>query len=178
MTKPANDYVRQFVASMNPLNVLRGGSLMRPVAELPRDTADPAWLRLDRGGRVKARLGDDGRILALEIDNASGRLAVYSEDLDLDRMPKDVMLTADAHTKMRAAIMVRSAMQRPLLILDEGGRLLGVVGEQELYRGMLKQTDLARKGDGNSAGTRRTGLSARSGSASRTRGTARGRLSG
>jgi CBS-domain-containing membrane protein len=60
-------------------------------------------------------------------------------------MPKDVMLTADAHTKMRAAIMVRSAMQRPLLILDEGGRLLGVVGEQELYRGMLKQTDLARK---------------------------------
>jgi len=145
VTKPANDYVRQFVASMNPLNVLRGGSLMRPVPELPRDTADPAWLRLDRAGRVKARLSDDGRILALEIDGASGRLAAYSEDLDLDRMPKDVMLTADAHTKMRAAIMVRSAMQRPLLILDEGGRLLGVVGEQELYRGMLKQTDLARK---------------------------------
>jgi glycine betaine/proline transport system ATP-binding protein len=145
VTKPANDYVRQFVASMNPLNVLRGGSLMRPVPELPRDTADPAWLRLDRAGRVKARLSDDGRILALEIDGASGRLASYSEDLDLDRMPKDVMLTADTHTKMRAAIMVRSAMQRPLLILDEGGRLLGVVGEQELYRGMLKQTDLARK---------------------------------
>ena len=30
--KPVNDYVRQFVASMNPLTVLKGGTLMRPIA--------------------------------------------------------------------------------------------------------------------------------------------------
>ena len=30
---PANDYVRAFVAHTNPLNVLRGRSLMRPLAE-------------------------------------------------------------------------------------------------------------------------------------------------
>ncbi|MGH9200404.1 MAG: choline ABC transporter ATP-binding protein, partial [Vicinamibacterales bacterium] len=32
VTKPVNEYVRQFVASMNPLTVLKGGMLMRSVA--------------------------------------------------------------------------------------------------------------------------------------------------
>src|SRR3546814_21090789 len=34
---PANEYVAEFVAHMNPLNVLRGGSLMTPVEELKRE---------------------------------------------------------------------------------------------------------------------------------------------
>ena len=47
ITKPTNDYVRRFVASMNPLNVLTGGILMRPLAELTRD--GPV-IQLDRAG--------------------------------------------------------------------------------------------------------------------------------
>jgi glycine betaine/proline transport system ATP-binding protein len=45
---------------------------------------------------------------------------------------------------MRAAVMVRQVTLRPLVLLGAEGELVGVVGEQELYRGMLKQTDLAR----------------------------------
>src|SRR5690606_24302713 len=33
---PANQYVAEFVAHMNTINVLRGGSLMTPVGDLPR----------------------------------------------------------------------------------------------------------------------------------------------
>jgi glycine betaine/proline transport system ATP-binding protein len=45
---------------------------------------------------------------------------------------------------MRAAVLVRQITRRPLILLDEEGRLVGVIGEHELYRGMLKQTELAK----------------------------------
>src|SRR5680860_1450394 len=55
--KPASDYVKDFVAHMNPLSVLTGASLMRPVAALSRrgreillDRAQGAVLTLDGDG--------------------------------------------------------------------------------------------------------------------------------
>ena len=45
---------------------------------------------------------------------------------------------------MRAAVMVRQLTKRPLVLLGDDGELIGVVGEHELYRGMLRQTDLGQ----------------------------------
>ena len=53
------------------------------------------------------------------------------------------MVTGHERTPMRAAVMVRQLTHRPLVLLGDGGELLGVIGEHELYRGMLKQTELA-----------------------------------
>ena len=47
-------------------------------------------------------------------------------------------------TPMRAAVMVRQKTKRPLVLFGDSGELLGVVGEHELYRGMLRQTEYAR----------------------------------
>ena len=41
VTSPATDYVRNFVANVNPLNVLKLGSLMRPTAALRANGASP-----------------------------------------------------------------------------------------------------------------------------------------
>jgi glycine betaine/proline transport system ATP-binding protein len=45
---------------------------------------------------------------------------------------------------MRAAVTVRQQTKRPLVLLGDNGELIGVVGEHELYRGMLRQTEYAR----------------------------------
>ena len=37
VTAPATDYVRNFVANVNPLNVLKLGTLMRPTGALRRE---------------------------------------------------------------------------------------------------------------------------------------------
>src|SRR3546814_6271602 len=55
---PANEYVAEFVAHMNPLNVLRGGSLMTLVEELKRE-GDAVLL--DRAGRFRVKLNEIGR---------------------------------------------------------------------------------------------------------------------
>jgi glycine betaine/proline transport system ATP-binding protein len=141
---PVNDYVRQFVASMNPLTVLKGGTLMRPLSELKRDPADPSLIQLDRAGRCVVRLDALGRPVDLKVAGAPGKFMPYSTELDLARIAGNMMVTGNARTPMRAAVMVRQITLRPLVLLGAEGELVGVVGEQELYRGMLKQTDLGR----------------------------------
>jgi glycine betaine/proline transport system ATP-binding protein len=141
VTKPVNEYVRQFVASMNPLTVLKGGMLMRSIAELQRDGTD---IVLDRAGRCRCRLDEQGRLRDLTVGGVAGELISYATDLDLAKLPANAMVTGGERTPMRAAVMVRQITRRPLVLLGDGGQLLGVVGEHELYRGMLRQTELAR----------------------------------
>jgi glycine betaine/proline transport system ATP-binding protein len=141
VTKPVNEYVRQFVASMNPLTVLKGGMLMRSVAELQRDGPD---IVLDRAGRCRCRLDNQGRPIELAINGAGGQFIPYVTDLDLARLPATTMVTGGERTPMRAAVLVRQITRRPLVLLGDDGQLLGVVGEHELYRGMLRQTELAK----------------------------------
>ncbi|MFM9842271.1 MAG: choline ABC transporter ATP-binding protein [Dongiaceae bacterium] len=141
VTKPVNAYVRQFVASMNPLTVLKGGMLMRTVADMVREGDQ---VLLDRAGRCRCRIDGNGVAVDLSIGGARGEFVPYATDMDLARLPDHVMVTGGERTPMRAAVLVRQITRRPLVLLDDDGRLLGVVGEHELYRGMLKQTELAR----------------------------------
>jgi len=141
VTKPVNEYVRQFVASMNPLTVLKGGMLMRSIAELQRDGPD---IVLDRAGRCRCRLDSQGRPLELTVGGAAGQFVKYATDLDLAKLPPTAMVTGGERVPMRAAVVVRQLTRRPLVLLSDDGQLLGVVGEHELYRGMLRQTELAK----------------------------------
>lgn len=129
---------------MNPLTVLKGGTLMRPLSDLKRDPADPSMIQLDRAGRCLVRLDAAGRPVDLKVAGAPGKFIPYGTELDLSRIAGNIMVTGNARTPMRAAVMVRQITLRPLVLLGAEGELVGVVGEQELYRGMLKQTDLGR----------------------------------
>ncbi len=140
--RPQNDYVRKFVASMNPLTVLKGGTLMRPVNDLARAGDDSSQLLLDRGGRCRVRLDAAGRPAGLTVAGAPGEFVPYSAELDLAAMAENTMVAGGERTPMRAAVMVRQITRKPLVLLGDDGELIGVVGEHELYRGMLKQTEL------------------------------------
>jgi glycine betaine/proline transport system ATP-binding protein len=142
---PVNDYVRQFVASMNPLTVLKGGTLMRPVSDLVREPGS-SFVQLDRAGRCRCRLDDQSRPVDAMINGRPGEFIPYSSELDLGMVPDNVMVTGTERTPMKAAVTVRQQTKRPLVLLGDNGELLGVVGEHELYRGMLRQTEYAKVG--------------------------------
>ncbi|HVZ02265.1 MAG TPA: choline ABC transporter ATP-binding protein, partial [Dongiaceae bacterium] len=140
---PVNDYVRQFVASMNPLTVLKGGTLMRPATDLVREPGS-TMVQLDRAGKCRCRLDAQGRPTDLIVNGKPGQFLPYATDLVLDRLGDNVMICGTPVTPMRAAVMVRQQTKRPLVLLGDSGELLGVVGEHELYRGMLRQTEYAK----------------------------------
>ena len=139
--KPANNYVAEFVAHMNPLNVLRGGSLMTPVAELKRE--DDSVL-LDSRGRFRVKLDAQGKPESVTLDGYLGRLLPYSENLDVRNLPAVALITAPTDMSMRVAIELRQATGHPVALMEDG-RLVGVCGDEEIYAGILRQSQVAEK---------------------------------
>jgi len=146
---PANTYVAEFVAHMNPLNVLRGGSLMTPIEELRRD-GDAVLL--DRAGRFRVRLDADGRPVGVALDGQTSDVLHYNPADGGDLMARlaagpAALIMAPTEMSMRAAIELRQASGHPVALVEEG-RLVGVCGDEEIYRGILRQTDIATGPEG------------------------------
>ena len=140
ITAPATDYVRAFVANVNPLNVLCGQNLMRPISSLDRDPDSPDVVLLDRTGRFRCRL-DSARHPETFYDNGEEtRCLVYESTLDLAGVGS-AFVSGAPDTPMRIAIEVRHATGRPMPLIDNDGQLVGAIGEDELLAGMLRKSD-------------------------------------
>lgn len=137
---PANQYVADFVAHMNPLNVLRGSTLMTAVADIERRDHG---LLLDRSGRQVVEVDDSGRVAGAVVEGRPVSVAHYEADTDLRAVSEsaDAMLTAPANILMKDAIEIRHATGLPVLLVEDG-RLVGVIGDDEIYRGMLQQSEI------------------------------------
>ena len=141
--KPANEYVAEFVAHMNPLNVLRCGSLMTKAEALQRKNGS---LQLDWTGHHMLLLDANDVPVSATIEGKTATLMPYSPDMDLAKIGECGMtiVTATPDLIMKTAIEIRPATGRPVPLLEDG-RLVGVVGDDEVYRGMLRQTALANR---------------------------------
>ena len=141
VSNPANDYVRQFVASMNPLKVLSCASLMKSVSDLPRPETEASARILDSDGRIICFLDSEGGVKSITLDGTEIFLKQFSEELDLKNLPRNILVTADAETPMRAAVEVNHLTGMPMPVMDDTGRLIGVVGASEILSGILHDTE-------------------------------------
>ncbi|MFS0825536.1 choline ABC transporter ATP-binding protein [Pseudomonas phoenicis] len=129
---PADEYVRTFVAHTNPLNVLCGRSLMRTLDQCKRingsvclDPGDDAWLDLGESGSLqRARQGQNG----LDMQHWAPGQAVEA----LGRRPTLV----HADIGMREALQIRYHTGNKL-VLQENDRVVGILGDTELYHALL-----------------------------------------
>ncbi|WP_061934980.1 choline ABC transporter ATP-binding protein [Aureimonas sp. AU22] len=136
LLSPATPYVAEFVQHMNPLNVLRGSALMRPAGSLRRDGGA---VLLDRDGAIRLELDGADRPKEVRIGAASGTLGhADAAEGQVDR-PCDVIV-APADLKLRAAIALKRQTNHPILLVDELGRLAGLCGDEEIYRGLLQRS--------------------------------------
>ena len=133
--RPSSDYVADFVAQVNPLHVLRGGSLMTPVEKLTRTDDE---ILLDRHGRLRLRLDAQGAPVAVSLDGRPGKLVAHDPSFDPRALDGSEVITAPTDMSMRAAIELRQASGHAVLLLEDG-KLAGVCGDDEIYRGILRQ---------------------------------------
>jgi len=136
LLRPANDYVAEFVKHMNPLNVLRGHSLMTPAESLPR--AD-GHIVLDADGRLRVELDGEGRPVGVTLDGTPGRLAHADRETGLAPERGCDVIVAPVDLKMRAAIELRRATGNPVVLVDQLGRMAGLCGDNEIYRALLQR---------------------------------------
>ena len=130
LLRPADAYVTEFVKHVNPLNVLRGNTVMTPAAALPREgnkvLAGP-------DGRVSIFMDDAGCPKGVEID---GRTAVVAA---ADRANADCdVIVAPVDLKLQQAIALKQLSDHPILLVDNLGRLAGLCDNAEIYRGLLR----------------------------------------
>jgi len=138
VTNPANDYVRRFVASMNPLKVLSCASIMRPVSLLEKEkTATGAVVWLDPAGRYSLALDRDGRP-----DN----LPAVWPTIDTDDLtgtaiaaPVGSYQIVSPKTPIRAAVEAYYTTEKPMPVVDVDGRFRGVITIREILKGVLQK---------------------------------------
>ncbi len=125
---PANDYVRDFVAHTNPLNVLRSVSIMREMSDMAQQERGYClskrhdyWLSLD-GNQVQVK----DQIYAIQCWQSGDDIS------KLQQIPTRV----GPRIAMRDVMEIRYHTGHSVLVGDEQG-VQGVVGDRELYHTLL-----------------------------------------
>ena len=139
VTHPANEYVSRFVASMNPLKVLRCGSVMRPLALLQQVNGHPRKIWLDPDCQHSLCLDSTGHLNESGGVEGAANLISFNDSLDLKSCPNDTYVTVGLETPIRSAVEVYYATGKPLPVVDISGKMIGVVCIREILRGVLQK---------------------------------------
>ena len=125
---PANDYVRDFVAHTNPLNVLLAKDLMRPLDTTEETTQGHRlskrhdyWLSTDK----KATIYRDTRC----------ELQRWQAGQDIASL-KNAGTIVTANTPMRDVLEIRYDTDHSVFI-EENNKIVGFIGDKELYHSLL-----------------------------------------
>ncbi|MCS0028605.1 choline ABC transporter ATP-binding protein [Vibrio alginolyticus] len=125
---PENDYVADFVAHTNPLNVLKGRSLMRDdlVREDERVLICPdkdIWVTQESKGLSLA-------------DTDKSLVQWKSDSSNLDEVNENSLVQVSPEISMREAIELKQRSNQPLIMVEDN-QLVGVLSDNELYDALL-----------------------------------------
>ena len=136
LLRPADDYVAEFVKHMNPLNVLRGTSVMTPASALRRVGGE---VLIDSGEQIRVRIDAEERPVSVTLGGRKGSLAAADGETGTIADQTCDMIVAPVDLTLRAAIALKRQTDHPILLVDQLGRLAGLCGDVEIYRGLLRR---------------------------------------
>ena len=134
---PANDYVRDFIANVNPLSVLTAWNVMRDKRDL--EPAGDGWLWLDRRQTTRFHLDGSGLVIGAE---HKGEPAMWASCDPLETVPPDAqpVYWAKPGTSLR---LVMHAMHQshtaPVALFDEQSRFIGAIGIRDVLKAILRR---------------------------------------
>jgi glycine betaine/proline transport system ATP-binding protein len=135
LLRPADAYVAEFVKHMNPLNVLRGNSVMTPASSLKREGGAVV---IDTGA-IRIHVDADEKPVAVTVNGRQGRITTTDSETGAIADSGADMIVAPVDLTLRAAIALKSQTDHPILLVDQLGRLAGLCGNEEIYRGLLRK---------------------------------------
>ncbi|MCK8075144.1 choline ABC transporter ATP-binding protein [Vibrio sp. 1CM2L] len=126
---PKTEYVKDFVAHTNPLNVLKGRSLMQPLDSLTQENeswkicdSKDLWIEQNEG--------------ALSVKGESTlALVEWSESDDLTAISASSVVVASPEIGMRDAIKLKQISNHPILLVEDN-QLVGILDNSEFYNAL------------------------------------------
>ncbi|MGF1728186.1 choline ABC transporter ATP-binding protein [Photobacterium kasasachensis] len=131
--KPNSQYVKDFVAHTNPLNVLRGRSLMTETSDL-ESLGD--MLILNQHDKTCVSTSAEGEIMAVTRQDESLALQQWQEGGCLETLEQDKVVMTTPDISMREALEIRYRTGQPVLLGTER-RLEGVLSDNDFYHALL-----------------------------------------
>lgn len=134
---PANDYVRDFIANVNPLSVLTAWNVMRDKRDL--GGAEDGWVWLDRRQTTRFQLDGNGLVIAAE---RNGEPAMWASCDPFEALPADVhqVYWAKPGTSLKAVMQAMHQSQTaPVALFDEASRFVGAIGVRDVLRAVLRR---------------------------------------
>ncbi|CDU12026.1 choline ABC transporter ATP-binding protein [Vibrio coralliirubri] len=126
---PKTEYVKDFVAHTNPLNVLKGRSLMQPLDSLTQENeswkicdSKDLWIEQSEGA------------LSLKGESALA-LVEWSESDDLTAISSSSVVVASPEIGMRDAIKLKQLSNHPILLVEDN-QLVGILDNSEFYNAL------------------------------------------
>lgn len=132
---PKTQYVKDFVAHTNPLNVLKGRSLMKPTHDL---TSDDNRIQIcSNTGIWIEKPSSTSSLENLNISSAEPlKLVEWEKNPNLAAIESNMLVMASPEISMRDAIELKNRTAHPVLMV-ENGQLLGVLNDSEFYNALL-----------------------------------------
>ncbi|ELA9369024.1 choline ABC transporter ATP-binding protein [Vibrio parahaemolyticus] len=127
---PETDYVADFVAHTNPLNVLKGRSLMKSSDALVREE-ERVLICPDK----EIWVTQEPKGLSLS-DSEQSLIQWVSESSNLDDVEFNSVVQVSPNISMREAIELKQRSNQPLLLVEDD-KLVGVLSDHELYDALL-----------------------------------------
>jgi glycine betaine/proline transport system ATP-binding protein len=135
--RPANDYVRDFIANVNPLSVLTAWNVMRSKHELEQ-TPD-GWIWLDRRKTTRFKLDENGLVAAAERD---GKPVNWMSCSDVESHAEEAgkVFWATPGTSLKVVMLAMHRSQTaPVALFDEASRFVGAIGVRDVLSAVLRR---------------------------------------
>ena len=138
--RPADDYVRDFIANVNPLSVLTAWNVMRGLHELERDTG--GWIWLDRRKTTRFKLDKQGHVTVVERD---GKKASWRSCVDADAPVKAgevPVYWATPGTNLKTVMLaMHKSETAPVALFNDDNSFAGAIGVKDVLRAVLKRAE-------------------------------------
>ena len=136
--RPANDYVREFIANVNPLSVLTAYNVMRDARDL--EQAGEGWVWLDRRKTTRFQIGPDRKVVAAERNRKKATWVACSE-VEKPVAPGAVpVYWASPGTSLRTVMLaMHRADTAPVALFDEQERFVGAIGVRDVLQAVLRR---------------------------------------
>lgn len=139
--RPANGYVADFVAHMNPVNILRGRAIMQRANKEQRHGTgvypiedEDIEITMENGVVKSVQSNENGNL----------KLITYNGTLpaDLDPTDNSIIFVTEDTTLLKNLIKIRKITQNPVILTHEG-RLSGTLGRREFFASLTQNAAVA-----------------------------------
>lgn len=138
--RPANDYVRDFIANVNPLSVLTAWNVMRATHELATDKG--GWIWLDRRKTTRFKLGPDNRVTVVERDGGPASWISCAEaDKAFDPKTRPVFWATPGTSLKTVMLAMHRSETAPVALFNEDNTFAGAIGVSDVLQAVLKRQD-------------------------------------